>query len=110
MIDIRQAKLAYLVSAIGVALTASAAVIGMTRTMVAPEERFGGNRQFSNMTVGNATAIANMAPRNMNTFGLTDTLAIVGVIIAVVGLAWLGLTLLKLKKMQPPNTERQSTE
>jgi hypothetical protein len=103
MIDIRQARLAYLVSVIGVTLTASAAALGLMRTMFRPGVGLGDNQHFVNMTVGNMTAVGNMNRGSVYPFGSTDNLAVVGVIIAIVGLAWLGLTLLKLKRIPPPN-------
>jgi hypothetical protein len=101
MIDIRQARFAYLVSVIGVALTAVAATSDLIRIMFRPGGGFGDNQQFVNMTVGNMTAVGNMNRGSVNPFGWTDNLVVVGFVIAIVGLAWLGLTLLKLKQVPP---------
>jgi hypothetical protein len=115
MMDIRQAKLGYLVSVIGVALMTGSNALGVSRTTFRPDGGLGGNRQFGNITLGNATAIGpvNQGPLNqgsMNPLGLTDTLAIIGVIIAIVGFAWLGIALLQLKKAETPNKASQPTE
>ncbi|MCX6659140.1 MAG: hypothetical protein NTX81_01980 [Candidatus Bathyarchaeota archaeon] len=93
MVDTWQIKYAYLVSVIGVVLMAITVADGVIRVMFPPAGGFGGNRQFGNMT-----AIGNMNRSDMNPFGLTNNLAILAIIIAIVGLMWLGLSLRKLQK------------
>jgi hypothetical protein len=72
---------------------------GIIRVMFPPAGGFGGNRQFGNMTpIDNMTAIDNMNRGNMNLFGLTNNLAVLATIMAILGLVWLGLSLRKLQK------------
>lgn len=80
-------------------------MFGLARGMLSPAGG-PGDRQFGNMTAGNMTAVVNMNPNGMNPgvmspglFGLMDNLVLVAVIIAIVGLVWLGLTIRKSEKM-----------
>jgi len=85
-------KYPYLVTALGVALMAVGEVYSFVRTMMMRAmfragggyggSGFGGARQFGGGGFG---------------FGLTGILATVAVIVAIVGVVWLGLTLRKLK-------------
>jgi hypothetical protein len=109
LIDSRQTKYAYWVSAVGVALTAATTVYGMLRVMLQPGGRPSGNPKLGNMTIGNLAAIEHMNRGGMNPFGLTDSLTIVAIIIAIVGLAWLGLILLKSKKSAASNNQPANT-
>jgi hypothetical protein len=82
--NIGQMKNAYWVSVIGVALMAITTAYGavravMIREMLQTAGGFGGRRPFG----------------SMNPFGLTNGLAVLALIIAIVGLAWLGLAIRK---------------
>ncbi len=79
----RNAKYPYLVSAVGVALVAITAVYGAVRAMMIRETfRRGSNgpRQFG------------------NSFGLTNSLTLLAIIIAIAGLVWLGFVLRNSQK------------
>jgi hypothetical protein len=113
LIDIWNTKYPYLVTTIGVALMAISTMFGLARGMLSPAGG-PGDRQFGNMTAGNMTAVVNMNPNGMNPgvmspglFGLMDNLVLVAVIIAIVGLVWLGLTIRKSEKMA---TSQASTD
>ena len=84
MSDTPQIKYAYFVSIVGIALLAVTAIYGVVRTVLlmaafASRGGFGAGRQL----------------RVANPFGLGNALTVLGVIIAVVGLVWLGLSLRK---------------
>lgn len=86
-VTLQQVKYPYLVAVIGVVLMAITWAFGEVRGMMyreafRPGGGLGGTRQF-----GNA------AP-----FAFTNVLAILAVIIAVVGLVWLGLALRRTPK------------
>jgi hypothetical protein len=75
-------RYAYLVTMVGVVLVAATAIYGVVRTVLlmaafASRGGFGAGRQF----------------RAINPFGLGNALTILGVVIAVVGVVWLGLSL-----------------
>jgi Na+-transporting NADH:ubiquinone oxidoreductase subunit NqrB len=79
-----QFRYAFLITTIGVALVAVTAIYGVVRTVLlmaafASRRGFGAGRQL----------------RVMNPFGLGNALTILSVIIAVLGLVWLGLSLRK---------------
>lgn len=81
-------KYPYLVTMVGVALMAITWAFGAVRAMMVreafrPGGGLGGNRQFS----------------TVNPFGLTSALTIPAMIIAILGLVWLGLA---LRKSQSP--------
>ena len=80
----RQIRYAYILTVIGVALTAISALIGVVRAIFVREMVAGGG--FGNRRFG------------MNPFGFTNGLTILTLVIAIVGLVWLGLTLRKLPR------------
>ena len=87
MNNIGQMKNAYWVSVIGVALMTISTAYGvvravMIRAMFQTAGGFAGRRPFG----------------SMNPFGLTNGLAILALIIAIVGLTWLGLAIRKSHK------------
>jgi hypothetical protein len=89
-----QAKNPYLVTVIGVALMAIGEVVGVVRTMMframmyrpsgfngtgpGPGQGFGGGARFGGGGFG---------------FGISNYVIIIGLIIAIVGVIWLGMTL-----------------
>ena len=83
MIDAgKQIKYSYLAAVVGVALVTITATFGLARVFTIrqiPRGGFGGNTQLA----------------NVNPFGLTNSLTILGVIVAIIGLAWLGMALRK---------------
>lgn len=98
MTNNNQTKYAYLIAAVGVVLTAVTTLYRMLAVNSQPAGPSGGNPQFGNMTLGNLTAINNMNPAGPHAFGFADGLTIAAIIIALVGVAWLGLVLLRPKK------------
>jgi len=94
LIDSKHARYAYLVTAIGVVLAAAASIPGMLQPQGGP----GNQPQFSNVTMGNMTALNHGPPPGMNAFGPTATMAIIGIAILVVGLVWLTMIRLSAKK------------
>ena len=92
-------KYSYLVTAVGVVLMAISAIYGairalFVREMFRPNGNFNGNftRNFNGTFVGNRQFAGG------NPFGLTNALTIIAVVIALVGLVWLGLVLRKSPK------------
>jgi hypothetical protein len=91
----QQVRYSYLVAVAGVALATINAAYGAVRTALVRETfrgGFNGTRQFRNATP--------FAP-----FPLTSSLTIVAVIIALVGLVWLGLA---LRKSHESTTDKPS--
>jgi len=83
----QQNKYAYLTTVVGVALMAITTIYGYVRSLLyRPEFRqaFNSNGQF-----GNAYYPMHTGAR----FGFTNNLAILAVVIALVGVVWLGLTM-----------------
>ncbi|MGA2461330.1 MAG: hypothetical protein ABSF82_07915 [Candidatus Bathyarchaeia archaeon] len=95
----QQMKYSYLVTAVGVVLMAISAIYGairalFVREMFRPNGNFNGNftRNFNGTFVGSRQFAGG------NPFGLTNALTIIAVVIALVGLVWLGLVLRKSPK------------
>jgi hypothetical protein len=84
-----QIKFSYFVAVVGVALVTIAVAYGLIRSFLMLQmfraRGVAGVRQFG----------------NMNPFGLMNSLTIVAVIIAIIGLVWLGLELRKSGIAQP---------
>jgi predicted small integral membrane protein len=78
-------KYSYVLTLLGVALMAISTLFGVVRAMFV-REMVGSGGGFGNRRFG------------MNPFGLTNGLTILAVVIAIVGLAWLGLALRKSPK------------
>jgi hypothetical protein len=91
-------RFAYLLSVIGVGLAAITTVYDTTRSMFRPAAGPSGYQQFGNATIGNMTAPGNMNQGGMNPLGPINSLTLVAIVIAIVGLAWLGVILLKSKE------------
>jgi hypothetical protein len=92
-------KYSYVVTAVGVVLMAISAIYRairalFVREMFRPNGNFNGN--FTRNFNGTFTGSRQFAPGNQ--FGLTNALTIIAVIIALVGLVWLGLVLRKSPK------------
>jgi formate hydrogenlyase subunit 3/multisubunit Na+/H+ antiporter MnhD subunit len=80
----KQVTYSYIVSVVGVALVTIAATLGLVRVITireASREGFG-NRQ----------------PGNVNPVGFASSLTILGVLTAIIGLAWLGMALRRSRK------------
>jgi hypothetical protein len=88
MLSFSQTKYAYLVTVVGVALMAVTSIYGYLRAMMfrpAFRDGFNSTRQFMNPN-GAGTGFA---------FGFTGYLGILAVIIALVGVVWLGFAMTK---------------
>jgi len=95
----QEIKYSYLLSAVGVAIVAITAIYSSVRALLFrrtfPRGDFNATRQFAY----NATRQMNLVnPAARFQFGLTNDLTILGVIIAVAGLIWLGMALKKSQK------------
>lgn len=98
----QQVKYSYLVTAVGVVLMAVSAIYGAVRGLLV-REMFRPNGNLNSNFNGNFTRTfnANFANRQFagaNPFGLTNALTIIAVIIAIVGVVWLGLAVRKPSK------------
>lgn len=81
----RQMKYSYIVAVVGVGLMAINGVYGVVRGIMVRQmfrTGFNGGRQFA----------------NMNLIGPTNTLTILPVAIAIIGLVWLGMVLIRSPK------------
>jgi protein-S-isoprenylcysteine O-methyltransferase Ste14 len=108
----RNMRYPYLTTVIGVALAAISAIFSIARGQL-PSAGGPGERYIGNMTAGNMTAVPNMNPSafnpggmNASPFGLMNNLLLVAVVIAIVGLAWLGLAMTRSQKR--PTAQRVS--
>lgn len=88
MSSFTHAKYAYALSIIGVGLVAVTALLGAFRAMMfrpAFRVAVNGTRQFAGSQFGSL-------------FGLTNFVSILGIVIAIAGLVWLGLVLRQPQK------------
>jgi hypothetical protein len=81
----KEIKYPYMLTAIGICLAAITTIYGLVRTlmfreMARPTGNPGGARQFA---------------ENASPFGLMNSLTTLAVIVAIIGVVWLGLTLRK---------------
>ena len=99
----QQVTYSYVLTAVGVVLMAVSAIYGtirafLVRQMFRPMGNFNANfngtftRNFNGTFTGNRQFAAG------NPFGLANVLTMIAVIIALVGIVWLGLTLRKQPK------------
>jgi hypothetical protein len=99
----RQMKYSYLVTAVGVVLMAVSAVYGIVRSflvrqMFRPDNNINGNFNGTFTRNFNSTFVGNRQFAGGNPFGLTNALTIIALVIAIVGIVWLGLALRKFPK------------
>lgn len=99
----QQMKYSYLVTAVGVVLMAVSAIYGvvrgfLVRQMFRPNDNFNGNFNGNFTRNFNSTFVGNRQFAGGNPFGLTNALTIIALIIAIVGIVWLGLALRKFPK------------
>jgi hypothetical protein len=98
----QQMKYSYLVTVIGVGLMAVSAIYGavrglLVREMFRPTGNLNGNFNGNFTRTFNAN-FPNRQFAGANPFGLTNALTIIAVIIAILGVVWLGLALRKSSK------------
>jgi hypothetical protein len=89
MNNLGQVKNAYLVSVIGVGLMAITTVYGAIRAIMI--------RQMFQASTGVA-GFAGRRQFGMNPFGLPNAVTIIALVVAIVGLVWLGLAFRKSKQ------------
>jgi hypothetical protein len=90
MNSIAQTKYAYLTTLVGVALTSITTVYGYARTLLF-RQAFSTNGQFRNAYTPMHASLR---------FGLSNNLTILAVVIALVGVIWLGMTMRKRRTVK----------
>ena len=98
-----QMKYSYLVTVVGVALMAVSAIYSairglFVRQMFRPSGNFNGNFNGNFTRTFNGTFTGTRQFAGGNPFGLTNALTIIALIVAIVGVVWLGLVLRKPPK------------